>query len=320
MNNLSVRESIVEKVGVNITGAETSAEAMQKAELDYTVALQPYYLPGRSIFGKTVGAVSKLKQAVVRTDTGAELGGVGMKYKPIQPVKCFELLDKAIGPENIAYHRAGEGNNGIWVDLKFSENFFVGPKKNNDEIERHILLMNFWDGSSSLKVYDIANRLFCMNQLTPQNQIMKVRHTQNADIRITEGIKLIKKSIGYYEWFERKCNELFNAPMSDDNMVDFVEEELLPSAYDEEKDELVVSTRLKNARNEIYRLFHEGMGQENCQNTRWAAYNAVSEYTDHIRSTSVRKGRNEGVVRFESTLVGSGASLKSKAFKLLEVN
>jgi hypothetical protein len=80
---------------------------------------------------------------------------------------------------------------------------------------------------------------------------------------------------------------------------------------------LQTSTRARNQYNDIVDMFRGGTGNKGA--TRWDAFNAVTEYVDHARTIRVAAGRDKTEVRFESSLLGSGDAMKSKAFELLTV-
>jgi hypothetical protein len=73
-------------------------------------------------------------------------------------------------------------------------------------------------------------------------------------------------------------------------------------------------TRAENQRAKLTELFESGVGQNlpGVSGTAWAAYNAVTEYTNYWRTT---RGSQER--RFESALIGSGADLVRKSVDYL---
>ena len=76
-----------------------------------------------------------------------------------------------------------------------------------------------------------------------------------------------------------------------------------------------MSTRTSNQLDELMALFRTGTG--NAGRSYWDAFNAVTEFIDHSRSNRVSSGRSQQEVRFESVLMGSGDTMKAKAFDLL---
>ena len=65
-------------------------------------------------------------------------------------------------------------------------------------------------------------------------------------------------------------------------------------------------------------LFDNGQGQFMARGTRFAAWNAVTEYADHTRTTRRgASGDDAETSRLSSAWFGSGADLKDRALKLL---
>lgn len=62
------------------------------------------------------------------------------------------------------------------------------------------------------------------------------------------------------------------------------------------------STRSRNVRQEMFRLFEEGIGHDlrAIHHSTWAALNAVTEYVDHQRSTRGKTPAERSNNRLES--------------------
>ena len=75
------------------------------------------------------------------------------------------------------------------------------------------------------------------------------------------------------------------------------------------------NTRAVNTRSNLQRLFEEGVGhdQPGVKGTTWAAYNAVTEYVDHVRTARGRDDCDRTSRRLDSIWFGSGARLKAKS-------
>jgi len=62
----------------------------------------------------------------------------------------------------------------------------------------------------------------------------------------------------------------------------------------------------------IKSCYHEGVPWN--KGTKWAAYNAVTEYVDHCRQYG---GENADDVRLKNTWFGRGAAIKQRAWNYL---
>jgi hypothetical protein len=77
-------------------------------------------------------------------------------------------------------------------------------------------------------------------------------------------------------------------------------------------------SRAQNVRDELFRLFESGKGQDilEIKSTTWAALSAVTEYVDHHRPTRAKSEFDRAANRLDSAWFGSGSRLKQQAFQL----
>ena len=73
-----------------------------------------------------------------------------------------------------------------------------------------------------------------------------------------------------------------------------------------------IATRTKNNMETVRDLFQDGLGIAQWRGTAWAAFNAMTEYSDHHRAL---KGDTD---LMESKILGSGAAFKHKALTSIE--
>ncbi|MHC4372383.1 MAG: DUF932 domain-containing protein, partial [Planctomycetota bacterium] len=66
-------------------------------------------------------------------------------------------------------------------------------------------------------------------------------------------------------------------------------------------------------------LLHSGRGvdQPGVKGTGWHAFNALTEFVNHERTTRVKEGRDEAEVRFEAINFGSGNDLMQRGLAIL---
>jgi phage/plasmid-like protein (TIGR03299 family) len=168
----------------------------------------------------------------------------------------------------------------------------------------------------SLQVFETPIRVVCHNTLSAalqgkeKGKVAYFKHTVNYSGRIGIAQGILEKSISYFQQFKAASEELARQQMNSLEMSSFLDSLLNLDGI--AKDD--VSTRAGNQKLELERLFVDGMGngQEGIRGTKWAAYNAVTEYVDHTRST---KGDDSN--RLASSWYGSGSLLREKAFALL---
>jgi phage/plasmid-like protein (TIGR03299 family) len=269
-----------------------------------------------------VQTVCDFKKAIVRKDNHHIVGVVGNSYKPISNAEQFKFVDEIIGEGRATVKGAGmlEGGQRIFLTMKLPKDLVIN-KKNDDIIEQRFNLFSSHNGGTAITFRYDPFRLLCSNGLvgldTSMQKIVKIRHTKNyKEAMNAEEIRdAFDMTQRYYEWFGHQCDKLFHDAFTADQMRYFIEK-LLPGRKDRKSGEIVVSTRTANVRSEIRRLFRESDNLKHCRNTRWAAYNAVTEYVDH-NQTVVKRERSEEEAHFVMTSLGRGMHMKENAFEIL---
>ena len=166
------------KSGVAVT-ATSASDVSRQAGLDWTVSLHDvtttYQIPGQ---GQPVHIPVKNKQAVVKTTPTGEvipLGIVGTKYKPFQNAEVFSVLDTLIDSGDARYAAAGEYDAGakVWMLLQLPNEMEI----KGDPHAAFLLAKTTHDGSGSVLIRPIIERLFCKNQI---NKIFRAKNQQHT--------------------------------------------------------------------------------------------------------------------------------------------
>ena len=312
---VSVREVPWHGQGTIVQNKLTAKEAIIAGGMDWNCEGQPLYLASEQTIDeiRVVGQSAPAHKAVVRTSDKSILGVVGKNYHIIQNNECFNFLDDVIGSGQAVYQTAGSLRNGkvIFMTVKFPNNVKIG----DDVIEKYILLSSSHDGSLSLQVRWTPVRVVCMNTLGMAlrggaDASMNIRHTKNYRDKVEQARSVLDVTEHYYNVMEEEFNRLLDEQFSDSQMQTLTEQ-LMPS-------EGKVATKTKNNRNKVLELFHTGRGQAAVANTRWAAFNAVTEYVDHEATTRQCGDTSKGEARMNSAIFGAGSKLKQRAFNILK--
>lgn len=269
--------------------------------LEVPVNLNGLILPGHK---GLVGITSKNVQI--------PLAVVGDGYGVLKSESMYKILDGVYNGQAVV-DAAGTLRNGSreWCLVK-REAWSV---KKGDTILTYDLWLNRHDGSGCFELHRTNVRVVCANTwkmaVSAGNRVFGVRHTKNID----DGIQSALQVLGYVESEEARQREIAQRMASN---------WLTPSDASNAFNKLLgiqegkePSTRAENQAKELNRLFNSGTGNNGL--TYWDAFNAVTEYVDHGRSSRVSEGRDQKEVRFESVLLGSGDALKAKAFDLFTV-
>ena len=294
-------------LGTKLEAPATAAEAITAAGLDYLVQLEPLTTAD--------GIPVPQRKAVVRTDTNEVLGVVGNSYQPVQNHQCFGFLDAVVADEQLRYHTAGALGKGerVWMLAQLPGQIRV---KNSDDVtEQFLLLSNSHDGSSALRVYFTPIRVVCANTLgmaerRSRGQGISIIHKGDLAAKIGEAQDILGFAKRFYDDLEARINHLANHHPNQRQLSIYFE-----SLYPDRENQN--NGRAKNVRGELQRLYEDGVGQDipEIRHSTWAAFNAVTEYVDHHRSTRGSSPEERASRRLESAWFGSGVRLKAEAWK-----
>jgi phage/plasmid-like protein (TIGR03299 family) len=222
-------------------------------------------------------------------------GVVGGVWEPIQNEQTLELLDAIKGQTNGRFETAGSlrGGRAVFVTTKMSEDMLIGGV---DALNRYLTMLNYHDGTGSLLLLDTPVRVVCGNTeraaLVNHKSMVKVRHTSSATLAVAEIRRALGLTFKFDSAFEAEAEKMIQAPMSE---AQFVQKTRLiwPVPKDESKPRSVnIHARREG---ELVKLFSDADTQANIRGTRWAGYNAVTEYLDWF--TPVGPKRDANLVR-----------------------
>ena len=295
-------------LGTRLEEPATACEAIDAAGLNYLAELQDI---------ETINGVPiPQRKAVIRSDSRDVLGVVGTSYVPVQNHQAFGFLDAIVADGGLRYHTAGALGKGerVWMLAKLPEDIRV---KNSDDItEKYLLLSNSHDGSSSLRVHFTPIRVVCANTLAiaarnGRGHGVSIMHKGDLTAKVQQAQEVLGLAKRFYDDAEEEINRLARHYPSPRQLEEYFSQ-VYPDSPEGE------STRTKNVRQEMLRLFEEGIGHDipEIRHSTWTALNAVTEYVDHYRSTRGKTSADRASNRLESAWFGSGARLKERAWEL----
>lgn len=253
------------------------------------------------------------RKAMVRSTDQKVLGIVGDGYRPIQQAELAELGDAILDSGDVRCISAVALKGGAKVALvsKLGDDIRIAGWE-DETIEPYLLLSNAHDGSMALTIAVTPIRVVCTNTLrlalagSPRQ--WKVRHTTNYADKLDEARRALGLTYTYLAELTSTAEQLIGEPMSDREFRSFLDK-LAPKKAGEPDDSRTEKNRQASL-TLIGGLYHESPNLENVRGTRWAALNAVAEYSDWY--TKVRKGDE---ARFNRVIDES--KLKDRAFALL---
>ncbi|MGD9622361.1 MAG: DUF932 domain-containing protein [Mycolicibacterium sp.] len=329
--SFAAREDAWHHLGQYVGHAMTAREALQAANLaGWNVRKMPLVIPApTNPDGTPNGTPIPVtdRYATVRTNpvTGATdyLGVVGEKYTPFQNEKSCELLDALVGESGAHFETAGalDGGRQTFVTMQLPTSMvFDGKDGTADETRWYIAALNSHDGSSAYRFLVSPVRIVCANTqaaaLRNAKASFSIRHTGSGNGLIAAARNALKLTFAYVAQFEEEAAALFAAEMSDDQAHQFA-----TTLFDVggATSRAAITKRREHAR-AVYNLFRSSPTTTAITGTRWAAYNAVTEYVDHHQRVSgARTSRAAQDTRAIRTLTSSTTQgLKINAFSALQ--
>ena len=304
------------KLGQRTDKAVSWQEAMQLANLNWTVEKRKLY--ARTPAGQIFEIPDKM--GIFRNTDSAYLGTVGDGYEPIQNITAFEFIDTLLEALNGAhYDSAGALGNGsrIWAAAKVPCDFEVTE---GDRHETYLLFSTSHDGSLAANCKLTVTRVVCNNTLTAalreSNAMCRVRHTRSAADKLERARQLMQGVRQNVTTLADKLKLLATRRMTRDTMTTILDR-LFPKNQEAERD-----TRRENILADVLRMYESNDRNQFPQErgTAFNLLNAVTEYTDHVRSARVTASKadySQLQARAESAVFGSGESLKNKALDVI---
>lgn len=251
---------------------------------------------------------------VVRTNpfTGQPegLGTVGRLWTPVQNEELGELMDYVARESGAKFHTMGSLELGrkVFMSMKLPEGVLIGGE---DAVDMYFVGSNAHDGSASLMAMVTPVRPVCKNTLDAGVKAARrkwsMRHVGDVQGKVQEVREGLEMSYKYIKGFEKLGNDLLADPFSDEEMEGLLQE-LIP---DPKTDSEGWVQRAEGQRHSIMNLFRNSDTTEFGRGTKWAAYNAVTEYADWYRPGSPERRAREALG------IGVNTHLKTPALKLL---
>jgi phage/plasmid-like protein (TIGR03299 family) len=323
------------RLGQSVGHLMTAREALDAAHLaGWNVRKMPLQVPQEPIVREDGVTVMPAPLAVpdfyatVRTNPihgGTDvLGVVGSKYEVVQNEASCELLDAITDESGAHYETAGalRGGRETFITMKLPNSMvFDGRDGSQDQTDFYIAALANHDGSASWKALVTPVRIVCANTqsaaISRAKASFSIRHTAGAKASIAAARAALKLTWRYIEAFETEAAALYAQPMDTDQMRHFANTLL-------EVDDAGSAAAVRNRREKasgIVKLWTSSPTIAPIAGTKWAAYNAVTEFLDHV--VPVRGARTSGAANEARALrnistASSAQSLKAQAFRMLQ--
>lgn len=316
------RTDALHTLGADVSKTSTAREAMEVAGL---AGWNVRKMPLETVVALEDGGELRLpvpgKFATVRDLPGAGVkvlgGAVGNTYRPLQNEEHCDILDAIVDYSGANFESAGamREDRDVFVSMKLNDQMLVGGI---DPIDLYLAAFNSHDGSSSFKLAVTPVRVFCSNQqaavMGDAKSSFTVRHTVNARSIVAEARHALDLTFAYSTVFEAAAERLIQETMTDAQFNEIIRK-WWPVGDDAAK---AVVTRNEKKLDKLDELFSAADTNANIRGTRWAAYQAVTEYVDHFAPTNLNGASSIAAARATRVLTGATAhDVKNYAFQSL---
>ena len=257
------------------------------------------------------------RATAINNNTGELLGGnvVTDGYNPLQPTELYSLANHLLSLDNdMAVTDVVSMNN--MIGLQINKGNWSPTGDIADTLLNNILLLTTFDGTKPTSLKTISFRPICSNAYGHAKKMFSIRHTRNSDVRINELKRLLTQVTQEIDKTNDEIQQLVYKSMTNGQATQWFSDLLLKG-----KDVKDLTTRAKsgidNKVSDFERLLRTGAGCHAGENTRYSAFNALTNYCTHERTTRVSNGSNEHNVRWESNLFGSSADFAATGFHQL---
>jgi len=248
---------------------------------------------------------------IFREDTNQYLGTVGNGWEPVQPEVIYDmagdLIEATSGKINGVFNMYKGAVMGISFNL--AEREYVP----GDKTDINFLMLTSFNGMYGIAGHATTERLACMNQCNTSSKVYNLRHTRFVGNRIQVVKDLLKFYNKEIKDFDKKMMGMVNKRMNEMEAIDWFK-----SLFPKPKS-IRSEARLDNQVDIFINCLRNGLGSDipGVKGTSYGAFQALTEYINHERSTRIHNDREPEEVRYQSIHFGTGNALAQKGLNKL---
>jgi phage/plasmid-like protein (TIGR03299 family) len=315
---VSAREHAWHRLGTVLPAEFDAAQAMAYAKLGgwnvRTMALQTApVLSDDGVFG----ALPVPDQfATVRTNPvsgGVDvLGVVGRGYTVIQNEEHADLLNRVVDEGGACFETAGSlrGGRAVFLSMKLPRTMNIGGV---DRVDLYLIALNSHDGTSAFRLLVSPVRVVCANTqalaLRRAQSSFSIRHTSGARGNIAQAREALGLTFKYAEVFEREAEQMIQQSLTDAQFA-----QIIGKLWTTESESKRSATITANRADVLTGLFSDAPTNANIRGTRYAGYQAITEYLDHFAPVA---GGTDTARAERVATGGTVTTVKARAFEML---
>jgi phage/plasmid-like protein (TIGR03299 family) len=240
------------------------------------------------------------------------LGVVGDDYTTVQNEQVAEVLNLLVDESGAHFETAGSMRKGrsVFVTMKLPSAMQIAGV---DRMDLYLAATTSHDGTASLRLDATPVRIVCANTqrmaYARSEGSYTFRHTSNIIAKISEAREALGLVWRHFDAWQTEAEKMINEALTMGEFEKIVAQ--LWAVADDASD--VAKNNAKQRTNTLRYLIRDADTQKAIRGTRWAGYQAVTEYVDHFALAKT------DAVRATRALTGTGAELKTRAFELFAV-
>ena len=308
------------RLGVTLDGEESVEDVLNKANLNWEIGLWDMFVRAKAE-GDDLPLEASFKvpnrRAVVRLTGEPEpviLGTVGDAYQPLQNAVAFAPMQLAVSEFGATIETAGGLDLGrrVWMLMKLPKTIEV---VDGDQLECYFLIVTGHDGATNYTARPTPVRVVCQNTLEIALQsskaVVRLSHNKNRDEELAMLSVMIRDLVKTMSLKAETFRKMARFPMNALEVGRYVNHVLGIA------DLTKISPIVERRRQSILGLFKAGKGADLAPESLWAAYNAVTEYIDHVRPAEAKTLARKRTANI-SAVFGANTALKARALSLAE--
>jgi len=312
----SARLSAWHQLGTVTDACMTAQEVMTKAWLGGW-EVRKIALQGLEI---TDAGITKVdcpdKFMTVRTNPVTKeteyLGIVGDDYTTVQNEQVAEVLNLLVDASGAHFETAGSMRKGrsVFVTMKLPDAMTIAGV---DRLDLYLAATTSHDGTASLRLDATPVRIVCANTQRMAYQRSQgsytFRHTGNVTGKIAEARQALGLMWKHFDAWQSEAEKMLDATLTV-GQFEAIVTQVWPLAEDASD---TAVNKAKQRAGVLRYLITEADTVKAIRGTRWAGYQAITEYLDHYAPAT------SGLIRAQRALTVAGTDLKARAFDLLAV-
>lgn len=263
------------------------------------------------------GPVAAGAYATVTAD-GRVLGVVGNAYKVLQMEEAFAFGDALVDSGDAKWERAGQFKGGriVFGAMELCH-LGISVPGDDSEIKPYLLLVNSFDGSHPFQGVLAFIRPVCINTFeaargTDTPYRFSIRHSSLLNGKIQSARDALGIAFNHTAEVKELVSSLALKKIVDDQVLDIFRKYVWPV----DAESMAPGNLDKHSSTLAYENYLTSPTIDGIRGTAWGAFNAVTEYVDHVVEYKSKVYEDSGL-RGDTLMFGVGQQRKDRAMAAL---